>query len=789
MTSTITDLYSRPGDESISWSDARCLAVTGNFVITSPNVDHVPFFNLGTCRVQTRADGRFGYADYTQTPQRYSMEFAHSCLIPLKPRDADDRPAAFWLTPRREYDFELVPGSAFFDIGLLNRKMVERIEPLFNELRAQVEKWEKTNPRDGHMAGSFTNARNVLSRLKYNPYCFRDIVNDFAYMERNLLDLHARLLLLEKYEPRAVSVGRDNEPGTVAQWAIGAWTTEPSHVQALLRAGIPVWYVRTRDQFLAAMATRARPNVEAVVEIERPPRWIVTSLPANGIGEPEPTHIFYEGLSGDAFHAFSRRPIFVGQLTVTALQEYPAPPPEVEGIYDRYTVRDISKPATQLLVEPDRHNVAVHHKLTAAVSAFERQTTRERHPASSSSTGPSRGSSYASSSSAGPSRSGYASSSAAGPSRSSQASNASAAPSRTSQASSLSAFSQADTSASEGGDVGAAKKHRKRTSAQRSAAKRAKATDPYPVQTVPQRDKWVDPESNFMPEVSQVWKEALDAVDKRKERLEPNRPRVGAGYRWPEPALFVTTKNQGRYLVNWLAGRHAWLARMTTATGVGDSGGSNQIWREYLGFDHDGVHRNDTFSANCRKQAEALFGAQMKNKRPDKVYWQQQELLAKDVEAFDSAAERQTMREVVWDAFEHSFRFEVRALDRLAAPQEWERDPAGRDHMVSIIFGGRYGMNVLPQANVGVLCDYPPGRVAALEAFRKILLAWKDPPDEVKNFEFKQSLLDDGPLEVALALIGLRARVMAKFYCQTFWNWFARPPVLPHYLPRADTQS
>ncbi|KII82935.1 hypothetical protein PLICRDRAFT_120055, partial [Plicaturopsis crispa FD-325 SS-3] len=239
----------------ISWLDGKCLAVVGDFVITSPNVDFVPWFELGICRVQAMADGRFGLADFTNTPQRFSDQFPHSALIPEPPRRMTSSQSVFWRTPGRE-DFMELPGTAFLDVGNLSAAFLREVIPLFRELRDDVEEWEKTHPRDWQLASILTNVTQAFGRLQYATYYFQDLVNDFAYFSRHMLDLNARLAFVKKYNFRSVVDGSSDGPGNLAHWAIGAWTAEPAHVQWLLRAGIPVWYVRTKRDFAASMSTR-----------------------------------------------------------------------------------------------------------------------------------------------------------------------------------------------------------------------------------------------------------------------------------------------------------------------------------------------------------------------------------------------------------------------------------------------------------------------------------------------------------------------------------------------------
>ncbi|KII83459.1 hypothetical protein PLICRDRAFT_180364 [Plicaturopsis crispa FD-325 SS-3] len=725
MTTTIEETYQRPGDGTITWLDGKCLAVWHDFVITSPNVNYIPWFELGRCRVQTRKDGRFGLADFSLTPQRFSDSFPHSALIPEPPRRQTSAQAAFWLTPG-DNDFEPVQGTSFHDVGHLGKAFIQRVEPFFEELREEVVRWEKEHPRDEQLALILTNTTQALGRLKYAAYSFRDLVNDFAYFSHNMLDLNARIAFVKKYSSRAFVTGADDKPGNVALWAIGAWTTEPIHVQWLLRAGIPVWYVRTKEQFLASMHSRCRPNVEKITQMQAPPGWVCTDAPVDSVGRPQASHIIYEGPSNDTLHAFSRRPLFLGNTTIEKLAELPAKAPDIGGFYDQYTVRAVSGPASHVSVAGDTRNAAVHKLLTSAKAAHDRQSMSD----------------WRSEPDDAPPPSDAASSNDEEPLR-----------------------------------------HKKRKStAQRNAAKRARAEDPNPPPKPVQRDKWEDPESDIIPPASPVWAAALKMVDQSPERLEPHRP-SNANYQWPDPALFATTNKKGRFLVNWLAARQAWLARLTTSAGQGAAAGSNQMWRDYLGTKHDQRLRQGTFTARCRAQVEETFGVTMREKGPSIVYWQEAELLASRVEDSNGEQERHIMREVVWDACEHSFRFELRALDRLAGEFEWYDNPVGRDRMVAAIFGGSYTVDSVPNFNIGLLSDDMSIRMRSMEALRKVMKAWPDHPYEVKHLTYTEGMAEAFEKGQGLDLLRRCEKALAEFYCQTFYNWFGRPAIVPHFVP------
>ncbi|KII84700.1 hypothetical protein PLICRDRAFT_79962, partial [Plicaturopsis crispa FD-325 SS-3] len=277
--------------------------------------------------------------------------------------------------------------------------------------------------------------------------------------------------------------------------------------------------------------------------------------------------------------------------------------------------------------------------------------------------------------------------------------------------------------------------------------------------------KWVDPDSTFIPPSITAWQLALRAVDRSPERLEPNRPRYN-GYHFPEPALFVATRNTGLYLLNWLASRQAWLAKVTTANGGAEVMGSPQMWRSFLGAKHNDLASADTFTARCRQQTLELFGVNM-HQAPDTVYWGEVQIMTNDM---DSPQTQTAMREVVWDVFEHSFRFELRALDRLACPGEWEADSEAREALVANVFGGNFMVGRMPTQNEGLAAEEYPDRVTALEALRQLMAGWKNAPATITEYVLHP---DDPAADHPQTYLGMEEAV-SKFYCQTFYNWYAR---------------
>ncbi|KII82976.1 hypothetical protein PLICRDRAFT_180852 [Plicaturopsis crispa FD-325 SS-3] len=718
MEAKIDEKFTRDGDPTIQWFDAKCLALEGDMVITSPNVDYVPYLTLGRSRLIQRADGRFGPQDFTLMPQKFSIKYPHSGLIPRLPLDRDHRAAPLWLTPGRE-QFIVCAGTAFNDVGNLCQEWVGKVEPLVKELSDGVAKYEASNPRDYVLAGALTNLKQTMSRLKFNPYTGRDLINDYAYMCRCALDVHAHLKFLLHYQHLMVA---GNDPAPVVPSALGAWTDDPEVVQFLVATGIPVWFVRSRFDFTAAMGSRFRPNVQRVARMGSVPSWVVKGLLKDAKKQTVPSPIFYEGLGGDNMHLFSRRHIFVGVHTSRALADLPDAP-TVEGLYDERTFRDVTAPLDPYLTTEERNKV-ISQRVMKAV----------KMP------------SILGSSSGEPSSSGSAQSSALGSSSASISTSNSASSTETRR---------------HGGKKGKGKRVEPYPSAQSTSSKAP-------------RDKWVDPDSDIIPPAIPTWQDALRLVDRRPQNLEPNRPQYN-GYHFPDPAMFASTRNLGQFMLNWLASRQAWLARVSTSDRDGEITGSPQMWREFLGAKYDQSNVADTFTARCRQQTLNLFGVNM-DQPPNAVYWQEMQIMTHDT---DSPRTRRAMCEVVWDAFEHSFRFELRALDRLVCPGEWERDADGREAMVADVFGGNFLVGSMPTENVGLAAEEYRDRVGALEALRKLMVSWKNAPSNIINHALHP---DDPALDHAQTYLGMEGAV-SQFYCQTFFNWYARPPVLLHRIP------
>ena len=282
---------------SYSPFDARVLAVKSPHVFTSPNTTFIPEpYIFNTVDLQPLADGRFGYIDCFLWPQLYSRKHRWSgCIFQREQFLEDDVMKWLWFTPT-EKDARQEPGCAF-ELGLLEKKLVDALEKLFNNaagciadvqknISAEVQKELKTHIR----AASYS-----LQRLRCLPLPARDIILQVSEFQRILLDTFA----IMQYETVALRSQPSNDQFRFSntKW-MGVFTADPATAQELYDLCIPLWYIRLEESF------PLRTNVHLVQDFRPPPSYIITRHPTVQ-GELAPFPVLYRGTSGEHRHLFT----------------------------------------------------------------------------------------------------------------------------------------------------------------------------------------------------------------------------------------------------------------------------------------------------------------------------------------------------------------------------------------------------------------------------------------------------------------------------------------------------
>lgn len=292
------------------------------------------------------------------------------------------------------------------------------------------------------------------------------------------------------------------------------------------------------------------------------------------------------------------------------------------------------------------------------------------------------------------------------------------------------------------------------------------------------RDKFRDPAHKWMPASIPAWAEALLNIDRSSAISRTDMWR----YWFPEPALLLgplDSDRLGRYICNWTRIRGAWLyAQRRRYVDLECPSLKPQEWREIL-------------NVSDRTKKEAASGIHNRTQlRKCKTL----QLLATtcgitDIDTFLSASPvwfcrdlSQTLdhdaRHVMWELFDLGFRAELLQLDRYLRPLSLGHSYAKereRERELARVFpdGSILDRASLPRASDGLGSNDAHERASSLEALRKILVGWPNPPaclqePDVNRFSDPASLRT---FEVQVA----------EFYAQSFFDAAGRPPILPHF--------
>jgi hypothetical protein len=280
-----------------------------------------------------------------------------------------------------------------------------------------------------------------------------------------------------------------------------------------------------------------------------------------------------------------------------------------------------------------------------------------------------------------------------------------------------------------------------------------------------------------------AWADALAAVDASPERLvEQNKSVPHSGhYALPDPALFVTPadgKKKVVYLLTWLRARPALLYRLQKKESTALS---NQAWRDFLEMGRSNKMRDGTTTAARREQIRKIMGEVLKTASvsevsPDAtlgpVYWREEELPA------DKLPRPSVLWEILWELYELNFRLELFSLDRRAS-----RDPLDsmmRIQRLRLCFPGTsdFPFVKMPYVNAGLVANDWRERLPFILALVNVMSRWEGSQPKVFEYRLRrvEAFSQDRALELELE--------MARFYTQTFYNYFGRACLIPHCILR-----
>jgi hypothetical protein len=273
----------------------------------------------------------------------------------------------------------------------------------------------------------------------------------------------------------------------------------------------------------------------------------------------------------------------------------------------------------------------------------------------------------------------------------------------------------------------------------------------------------------------------------------------------PNSLAGLNPAQQAKKIANWLAVRAGAYTKCFRDAGIMPPVAPAAIWRTLLNTGAPSIidepvpdtERTETKASQVRRAAKEIFGddlvAQLQG-GVEELWWHETALQVKQHSIVD--LDPNVIQEIIWELFEHNFRYELLLLDMVAARSQWH-DPehyqgrpyaaVARRETIREVFGddGKFILwgDPFPTYNTGFQAETMDARKPYLERLRKVMLAWPETPS-VLDYSFYPN--PDKEAEKYSPQV-LERRVIV-FYCQTFFDYFGRPPIVPHRIPlHADT--
>ncbi|KAF8060157.1 hypothetical protein FPV67DRAFT_1674119 [Lyophyllum atratum] len=293
------------------------------------------------------------------------------------------------------------------------------------------------------------------------------------------------------------------------------------------------------------------------------------------------------------------------------------------------------------------------------------------------------------------------------------------------------------------------------------------------------RDKWTDIDSPFLPAPLPVWSDAMAAVDRDPTRLKYDTRPSDAGYVFPDPGLFVGVTTEDKmvtYLRNWVTNRSAIIFRLASG-GATASPIKSQLWRLLLNFGLAAPDPSETVGARRRQEIIELLGdcvhepgVQIGTSAANVVTWRGTQLQT------GVLPPPNVVHEILWELYELNFRFEFVALD-VRASLNVDAVLEDRQRLVCACFPAGHLLVVdFARASEGLGAERWSDRATYLLVMLRVVKLWADCPASLTEVAAKPAAQ-----YTEKEILGME-RELARFYTQSFFNYFARAPITPHRL-------
>lgn len=281
---------------------------------------------------------------------------------------------------------------------------------------------------------------------------------------------------------------------------------------------------------------------------------------------------------------------------------------------------------------------------------------------------------------------------------------------------------------------------------------------------------------------------------------------------FPDPGMLATFEPDKRLqaITLWLAIRPARASQILQPGYVLPSPLSAAGWRDFFWIAHrhrfnpahgmSGVPPNEQgLLAKAMRSATIMFGeadaARMDVNVPEVEFFGTT-FAVRNGRAV--AVDNRIIKRVLWELAELNWRYEVLALDRIAASAKWAEDDADiiRKGRILPVFkpSGSFtpASSLFPSENLFICQEDVVRQSDALEHLRRLMVDWRDcpvalttplPPVQwIPDAGMKAYAYSNQPEEFMAPVVAGQRHTIKAFYCSSFFRFFGRPPVLPHLL-------
>ncbi|KAI0757866.1 hypothetical protein BC629DRAFT_1598257 [Irpex lacteus] len=295
-------------------------------------------------------------------------------------------------------------------------------------------------------------------------------------------------------------------------------------------------------------------------------------------------------------------------------------------------------------------------------------------------------------------------------------------------------------------------------------------------------DQFRDYSQEFMPSCIPVWQHALDTI---WQNLGPIPSYSVWKYDLPRATDIIGLDGSDvdvreRRILNWLKLRNLW--RSVLERNVTESKGqlgvlSSQEWQTYLdnGPSLSLTNIRPPEHIKVLQRIWEAIGAGYANLDTSRSTWAEVDIIPGSVDA-------KLCREVAWELNELAFFIELRYIDDTLSKRgrvKWRSTDKARQRLRENMFveeSHQYFFPSIPVENMGVRATYVHKREQYLESFRRLLIAWPNPPAILRECGPVQDL----QYELHVKYV---EEVMTQFYVRSFYRHTKRAPILPRRSP------